>query len=388
MRILLHIGLGKSGTTTMQHAWVKALGHDDVIWYPQVNGAEAPSHSSLFRPFVSKISEGELPAMDSDGLRAVVDEALSRGVATLVLSCEELMHLSRPDLRHLRSALGSSPVDVLVSLTTPAHRWASAWQELVKHGMADLPNQAGKELLSSTALRAGRLQQLVSYFPDSKKTIRIVRTSPPERDLARAVLKAADVALGRGRNTVSPPLNTSIGSRIELLRRLNAIGVTKGIKGNGMEVFEKLSGAWEATAFGEFSSEFTPPRKVYSAAKAEYEFLFGNVRDPLVSVVDPHRLAQSWKEWEFPNWYIEIAQGVWEPVVNGESPSARAFAHAAQALSEMVNTHRNFAEVFEQAIRDRDHAAHLAVSLAATLEEVQSVLARADMVLPRNSPGK
>ena len=58
VRIVLHAGLHKSGTTSVQSSWRAAYPSGGPVWFPTRPSARAPGHHGLVRPLLSAFTQG------------------------------------------------------------------------------------------------------------------------------------------------------------------------------------------------------------------------------------------------------------------------------------------------------------------------------------------
>ena len=319
MRIILHAGLHKSGTTSLQAGWSAAYAEHPDVWYPR-RGKGPPGHHDLFRPLLVAFSEGR--AADLAGARAryalggqqgrtlseVVADAVARGTGTLLLSSESLDRAVDEDRPQLVDALGGHDLTVVLTATRPAHRWCSGWQTLVKQGLAQYPREAASHVLDFAALRPGRLQALSRVLPAVRRVVRLVRTSPPEPDLAAGLAEALglpDAARASGQGA----RNTSLGTDTEVVLRLNRAGLALGASREGRELLERLRGEGFAHRDDEaLADRYALPDDFDRLAADEAAWLEGPAAADGVEVVDPHHALGDWKDLTPPDWYAEISR--------------------------------------------------------------------------------
>lgn len=129
MRIVLHIGPHKTGTTSIQTHLLGLLG-DPVsggYWYPVPGGRLGPGHADLARACLKEAR----PVAELDQVLATAQAA---EVGTLVLSSEEFAHAFPARLARLKNALAGHEIHLVVTLNEIQRRVGSIWQELVKGG--------------------------------------------------------------------------------------------------------------------------------------------------------------------------------------------------------------------------------------------------------------
>lgn len=131
MRIHLHLGLHKTGTSSLQQVLLEAFGASDPqpIWYPTPL-AHGPGHAEL-----AWRALGYKGRAEEEGLLSKLAQAASGGgCRDLILSSEEFIR-AMPGKLHRLAALGAfGTVAPIVTLTSIKRRAASLWQEMIKHG--------------------------------------------------------------------------------------------------------------------------------------------------------------------------------------------------------------------------------------------------------------
>ena len=60
MQVIVHAGLHKSGTTSLQEAWRRAYADHPAVWYPPPPPGP-PGHHRLFRPLLRAFTDGLAP---------------------------------------------------------------------------------------------------------------------------------------------------------------------------------------------------------------------------------------------------------------------------------------------------------------------------------------
>jgi hypothetical protein len=196
VRIVLHAGLHKSGTTSIQDAWRHRYGDRSDTWYPPPPPGP-PGHHRLARPLLAAFVDGHAPDLLGasvayhlrgrsvrESMEDVVAAAAERGVDTLLLSSEDFDRVRPEDAAGLREVFGGHELVLVVTLTRPVHRWCAGWQTLVRHGMPHYPADGAGHLFDFAALRPGRLVELTRLIPADRSLFRLVRPSPHEPDLA------------------------------------------------------------------------------------------------------------------------------------------------------------------------------------------------------------
>ena len=317
VKVVVHAGLHKSGTTVVQAGWREAYGAVGSAWYPSDKRRPMPGHHYLVWPLLEAFVEPApdlvmariLRAGKLGSLAATIDEAANARVETLVISSEELDRIRPSDAGAFAEVLTGHDVTVLLTATRPMHRWSSGWQELVKHGLADYPRESSSHILDFAGLRRGRLEEIARLLPASRRIVRLVRTTPPEPDLAAGLAVAVGLP-DPDRLGPSPVRNASLGTDIEIVRRINRADLAIGTKNDaGVDVLEELRGA--GVAYVEvpgLGDHYQPTPDFWAAAEAEAGFLAREAGSSGVEVLDPHDLLPTWLDPEPPQWYSDISR--------------------------------------------------------------------------------
>ena len=314
MQVIVHAGLHKSGTTSLQEAWRRAYADHPAVWYPPPPPGP-PGHHRLFRPLLRAFTDGLAPDLlgasiafqGRGGGRQTLADVLAEGrrneVGTLLLSSEDLDRAHEEDRAALEQVLGQERVTLVLTATAPIHRWCSGWQTLVKHGLAQYPADAARHVVEFAALRAGRLAELVELIPASRRVVRLVRNWPPEPDLA-ADLAAALGLPDAGSAVAMPVHNASLGTDTEVVLRINRADLALGTDRVGRDLLERLRGdGFDYRDAPGLEERYAVPAEVMEAAAVEAAWL-----GDLDSLLDPHGLLATWTDPTLPEWYRTISR--------------------------------------------------------------------------------
>ena len=314
MQVIVHAGLHKSGTTSLQESWRRAYADHPAVWYPPPPPGP-PGHHRLFRPLLRAFTDGLAPdllgasiAFQGRGggrqtLADVLAEARRNEVGTLVLSSEDLDRAHEEDRAALERVLGDERVTLVLTATAPIHRWCSGWQTLVKHGLAQYPADAARHVVEFAALHPGRLAELTELIPASASVVRLVRNSPPEPDLAADLAAALGLPVAGGGVAMSVH-NASLGTDTEVVLRINRADLALGTDRVGRDLLEQLRG--DGFAYRDapgLEERYAVPDEVLEAAAVEAAWLGG-----LDSLLDPHGLLATWTDPALPEWYRTISR--------------------------------------------------------------------------------
>lgn len=324
VEIIIHAGLHKSGTSSVQMDWVNSYKSPGHVWNPVYPEYAGGTHHSLFWPLLSQVVNRvpteiefyrEHPFFQPRDLRAVIEQAVGHGVSQLLLSSEELDRLVPEDALQLAAILGNHKVTALFTVTKPIHRWGSGWQELVKHGLASPPTKSYEHILRFASLKRGRLEELIRAFPATRKLVRVVRTDPPEPDLSASLQHLLRLP-SMTRSVVPTFLNQSLGADIELLRVLNTAGLTTGTMDDASrELFESLRPSWRRESkTTEENPLYRVDPSILDTAESEVEFLIGADKRDEIELFDPWNQLAGWSTMEPASWYRDVAHSTWTSV--------------------------------------------------------------------------
>jgi hypothetical protein len=332
LRLILHAGLHKSGTTTFQRAMRAAYGSPvDGVWFPLMAdpgfGHEVIAwtlQDALDDALRVLAAGGPVPEVAPVHLRALIEEAIGRGVEVLVVSAEDIDQFDERDAESLRSEIGEVPTTLLLTVTPPAHRWYSGWQEWVKHGGCERPLDGQQECASRSLTAPGAVRRLVSLLPHDELVVRLVRPSPPEPDLVHSLLNACGIRPMESLAVVAP-VNVGTGVDIEVLRRLNALGVTSAVPAHErLSRFEVFRAAVRRVPGpGGPRPGYGLPTWFLDAARDEVEVLRALGRGAEATVLDPHGLLEHWEAMATPEWIDEIERSDWPEIPDVDGPGRR-----------------------------------------------------------------
>jgi len=316
MKIVLHAGLHKSGTTTIQYQWRAAYRDPREVWYPALPGTKLPGHHAVMWPLLDAYREQSAADLVWSkslnralfDLREVVAEAVAKDVRVLVFSTEELDRLQPADVPRFQEILEPHDVVTVFTATRPLHRWSSGWQELVKHGLHEYPRDAAADIMSFASLTPGRLEQLTGLLPAERRIVRIVRTTPIEESLPEDL--SALLGLEWPDVDPEPVRNVSLGADTEIVRRINRADLAMGtLHGGGRDRLNKIKLASPDYATNaELADAYQLPAEFWEAAKLELDFLSRGGEGSSVEVSDPHEQLRDWLDPEPPSWYAAISE--------------------------------------------------------------------------------
>lgn len=315
MRIVMHAGLHKTGTTSIQANWKAAFGTPGRVWYPSRPGKGAPGHHREVRPMLDawvNMRDIDLVRTRTSGgvgggvtLVDRIAQAEQHGTEVLLISAETLDRLQPVDAQAFNDALRGHQTTFLLTVTRPILRWSSGWQELLKHGLAEYPRDAAGHVLKFTGLVPGRVAELMHLLDVDHRLVRVVRTSPHEESLARDIIESLGLAWPE---EASAPIsrNVSLGTNAEVMRRLNAADQIVGARPGGYrrlrQVLKTATGIREDPNLAE---HYRTPEDLAVAAEEEWSFL---TEAKGIEVLDPHGQLDLWRDLTPPAWYDEISR--------------------------------------------------------------------------------
>ena len=235
MRLILHIGANKTGTSAIQNYMLRNreyLLERGLLW-PQT-GLVGVAHYGLaswlgFSHELDRLGESEL----AKARHSFREEVKQSGAETVLVSCEHFM-LDR-DVGPVRAFFDGFEVEVIVVLRRHDSWWPSLWAQAIKT-VANPP--WGRSFESYYAFQAGGSGQHLGFrrlietweaqFPGAVRAIPYEQVQMPQgvvpAFLAQAGLEHASAALDEGflQDNVSPRID--VLSLVDLLQRSNHVG--------------------------------------------------------------------------------------------------------------------------------------------------------------------
>jgi hypothetical protein len=237
MKILLHPGLHKTGTTSIQRFLRDAFGSEEParIWYP-MTPILSPGHASL--PKALRTEETREAGLAT--LRNYVERAAAHGTETLIISAEDISRVKSPVLAQMRECMAGHHLQLIVPLTSYKARAVSQWQEGVKHhekramhNVAVLKTSKYEPLVVSRLMAALGPDESIAIIGDKSYAPEwLIRTFLQAGDLQRHLKKAeADL-------NYSIEVNRSFGLiEIEVIRHVNIC--LRSLRKRGIELDRK-----------------------------------------------------------------------------------------------------------------------------------------------------
>jgi len=318
--LVVHAGLHKSGTTSIQSAWRAAYGHTDDPWYPPATTGWEPGHQAvpwfLRSEHLARSNRWGLTPHNvrlvglGDEVRGLLARVRHHDGGRVILSSEELDTALPAEWQLLRELVRPRSLTLLLTITRPVHRWFALWAEWIKHGDISRPRDEEDALTDGCILRPGQLEELVRAAGADRTIVRVVRTDPPEPHLPRELALAIGFPDSPSFAQPSPVLNTRIGDDIELLRQLNALGITLGLSSATSRArFERERiRIRPVTAARADVERFLPGDDVMVAARREADFLTTATG---ITVIDPHGEVARWTDFTPEPWVQTMLAHDW-----------------------------------------------------------------------------
>lgn len=223
MRIVLHIGPHKTGTTSIQ-THLGALLREPVpggYWYP-APGGNGPGHADLAWMCLREAS----PVAEFD---RVIAAARAAQVGTLVLSSENFANAFPMRLDRLKNLLEGYQIHLVVSLNEFERRAASIWQETVKQGSVDGLEEGFEQILAGESTMQPHLTRVfVDALAPHQTSVVLSHHRAPAAELLTNVCQAIglfEAVPGSEMVTRASTLhaNDSLGlTETEILRSVNS----------------------------------------------------------------------------------------------------------------------------------------------------------------------
>ena len=221
MKVFLHIGPHKTGTTSIQAYLLSRFGSAEAarpLWYPEPR-ERGPGHARL----ASQMNNRRL-AIGSNPLDAVVEAAREAAVDALILSSEDFVGAYPKRLSGYARALEHTDVVLLTTQNSLPNRIASLWQEMVKHGHPGEMAGSTEAIFNRRGIRPGLLTAFTEAL--NPRQIAIIYSDPkdPPETLIHRVLAAMDVEPEEHGPDTAIRRNVGLGLiEVEVLRHLNEI---------------------------------------------------------------------------------------------------------------------------------------------------------------------
>lgn len=236
MKIIIHAGLHKSGTTYVQNTWRNWFHEDNFTYYPDFSNLNsgheliAWHNSQAYHltkvPYLAFYKSRNLP---TQSLSSLIQFSQYNNYQTLLISAEEFDNYTKSDLESLNKELAGCDVTLIITITPPTHRYFSGWQELVKHAFKKNYFFGFNNIIRFSKLKKSQLNKFISKFPATTKEIYLVDPSQIDPHLPAKLLHNCTDIKFTEKELITEFYNRNIGGSIGILHFLNKKGYTAGI---------------------------------------------------------------------------------------------------------------------------------------------------------------
>ena len=277
LRLVLHVGPHKTGTTSLQSALLHAYGAEKPqrIWYPAPTEF-GPGHAAISWAVLGRNGFTEQPV-----LRHRIEEALQSRCQILILSSEGFAHAYPDHFAILAEQTSNIDTHILITLSPIGHRAVSVWQERVKTGRRTSLDDT-EQYLDSAGLAPDLTACLARSFPNAKISIIIGDRESPA-DLYAFFSRATGIPSEIPRSLQELAMNRGLGVvEIEILRGLNIARVSANLTNQQYRrargLLRKLfdSDKWRSTTP---SVPLEPPKKWITSLKKRCAETMQQLRD-------------------------------------------------------------------------------------------------------------
>ena len=189
MKIVLHFGPHKTGTTAIQSALGASreqILKEHGIWYPEV-ASQGPGHAE----WASKIA-----VADGRALNEITEEVVRApsSIDCLLLSSENFIRLPESRIRELSLAFrqtGASEITAAFTLTPYRRRFFSFWGEMVKHGWSLRFEDSLTALVSDPGIAPDSPLKAARALQSDRVAILMHQSTSPQANLAGQLLSVS-----------------------------------------------------------------------------------------------------------------------------------------------------------------------------------------------------
>lgn len=216
MRVILHIGPHKTGTTSVQSMLLSQFGSPEPhppVWYP-VPEKTGPGHAMIARLTVGILGR-DSDEKDPSYIRQLLSKAEKEGVETIILSSENFSRAYPNQLGRLKEALRPFEVNLVITLTPIARRVVSNWQQMVRNGLTLSLPESTDQVFERESLAPDLVPRFCDALGPQRAILIIVDADAPPSNLLVDFLEATEL-VQHLRNplsniTVKQKINISLG---------------------------------------------------------------------------------------------------------------------------------------------------------------------------------
>ena len=193
LRLILHIGPHKTGTTSLQRALLKQFGSEtpQKIWYPAPE-ASGPGHAIAVWQLLGRKGHSPSPAV-----RQFIERATQSDCRLLIVSSEGFASTYPNKIKLLAEQISEVDLHIVVTLSPIVRRALSTWQETVKHRSLLALDSAGDTILTRPGLAPQLVRSFVDTFPDARISIIIANHNEPKSSMRSSARQPASPFLHR-----------------------------------------------------------------------------------------------------------------------------------------------------------------------------------------------
>ena len=238
-RVVLHVGLPKTGTSFLQDVLEQNVAPlaEHGVRLPDVTGQQL--FSAVLALTGRSRSWGRSPEAGTRAWRRVVRDVQERP-GTVVISSETLCLATEEQVRRIKSDLAAADIEVVLTVRDPARQLPAEWQEGVKHGRHGSYDAFLRAVLADeAALTTARARRRHARFWAGQDPVTVldrwgaglaadrvhVVTVPPSGAAPDELWRRFAAVLGVPADAAAMPegrVNASLGAaQLEVLRRVN-----------------------------------------------------------------------------------------------------------------------------------------------------------------------
>lgn len=290
MKVCLHVGPPKTGTTSIQHALRTLYGSAEPQrhWFPLVPEIldHTGAHNRLAWYFLRKYYD---PERGLALLQRIVGEARERGGETVLISGEDFAYAAAEDLTAIRRCCGDAEVRLLMTGNPLLRRVAAYWSQSLVSGSSAALAEFAPTVPDRPGYRRGFATRCVDAMQPCSATLVMSSPDGEPRDLlvsfhAACGLPAEDVDRIDVRR-----INRSLDShQCAMLLRFNEVVAAAGLRQYPVGLRQALVRLLHSDTWTGFM-----PRKAVAAPAESVEVLralAGEVREEIESLVHSGRL--------------------------------------------------------------------------------------------------
>jgi len=207
LKLVLHVGPYKTGTTSLQKALLKQHGSEDpqAIWYPLPEDF-GPGHASKVWKMLGQRGNSPSPAI---GLS--VEHAKKTLVCQCLILSSEVFAGTFPNrVQPLVEQTADTDMHIVITLSPIGRRAVSTWQETVKHRSLVSLDDALDAVLKGPGLKPHFVRFFADHFPEAKISVIVADRKAPE-SLYGMFGEATGIPLATPRTAKELVANRSLG---------------------------------------------------------------------------------------------------------------------------------------------------------------------------------